>query len=402
MVESSEVRFNGGLPDPYPPGLLEAGRTHPSTQLLVQAVGTDLTNAARIEIAAPDSLWQLPLAIVQQSANGFTATAQVAADLPACLLRVISSSGATATFPLAADTASLLSVQPACTNYVKEINLISHEDIQPRDFTIIASRDSFHVFYTRQDYSISDPNLDSKIIGHKRSRDLYAWFPTEHTMSSVQARPGMWDGLHAWAPSIIKKPGDITYYMFYTGVDAAAVQRIGVATSVDLNVWSQDATYVYETSRVTWALPGTPEFRDPFVMPDPDSPGRYLMYFVTVSKDRRRYVVGVARTDPSDPSNLRAWQDLRPLWNTDSLHSGAKVIESPAPLLGLQHRSDARQRLREPRDRRLQSYRCRHHALERPRHAVQVRGRRPDAAVLAQLGVLPLVFELPVPDGLGR
>src|SRR5206468_8752040 len=124
VVESSEVRFNGGLPDPYPPGLLEAGRAHPSTQLLVQAVGTDLTNASRIEIAAPDSLWQLPLAIVQQSANGFTATAQVAADLPACLLRVISSSGATATFPLAADTASLLSVQPACTNYVKEINLI--------------------------------------------------------------------------------------------------------------------------------------------------------------------------------------------------------------------------------------------------------------------------------------
>lgn len=213
---------------------------------------------------------------------------------------------------------------------MKEINLISHEDIQPKDFAIVASRDSFHIFYTRQDYNLGgSPELDSKIIGHKRSHDLYNWDPDEHTMHSVVARPGLWDGAHVWAPTIFKKPGDITYYMLYTGVDAGGVQRLGVATSTDLNVWTQDSSATYESSMVEWALPGTPEFRDPFVMSDPDSLGRYLLYFVTKAQESGRFVVGVARTDANDPTNLRNWKNPQPLWNTDSLSSGAAFVESP-------------------------------------------------------------------------
>src|SRR5262249_41198750 len=51
-------------------------------------------------------------------------------------------------------------------------------------------------------------------------------------------------------------------------------------------------------------------------------------YFVTISL-RGRYVVGVARTRDDDPGNLRRWLNLRPLWNTDSLHTRAGVLESP-------------------------------------------------------------------------
>ncbi len=64
-------------------------------------------------------------------------------------------------------------------------------------------------------------------------------------------------------------------------------------------------------------------------MPDPDFDGRYLLYFVTKTQARGRYVVGVARTDPGDPGNLRVWTDPQPLWNTDLVHSGAESIESP-------------------------------------------------------------------------
>ena len=230
--------------------------------------------------------------------------------------------------PLDPDTASVLSVQPACVSQMKELNLFTHQDIQPKDFSIATSRDSFHMFYTRQDYYLSF-GATTKIIGHKRSNNLNDWFPTEGTMNAIQVRPGHFDSEHVWAPSIVRKPGDPTYYMFYTGVNASGIQRIGLATSFDLNIWAADTAAIYESQDVTWAKESTPDFRDAFVMADPDSVGRYVMYFVTESRDRRRLVVGLARTDPTDPADLRSWMDPRPLWNTDSLHTLARTVESP-------------------------------------------------------------------------
>jgi glycosyl hydrolase family 43/flagellar hook capping protein FlgD len=202
------------------------------------------------------------------------------------------------------------------------------EDIQPKDFSIVASRDSFHIFYIRQDMNLSF-DATSKTLGHQRSRDLNTWLLVDK--AAVRARPGRWDGAHVWAPSILKKPADITYYMFYTGVDAAGGQRIGVATSMNLNVWNQDTTQIYWQKKVPWTVQDSTssdgqQFRDPFVMPHPDSAGKYLMYFSTVSEDRRpRYVVGFATSD----GDLRVWRNPLPLWNTDFIHSGARIVESP-------------------------------------------------------------------------
>lgn len=331
VLTSNEVTCNGGVSGSYPPVVLRAGRFHATADLRVEAVGIGFADAPRVEIAAPDTSWRLALQIEQRSDTRLLAVARVASDLPPFVLNVGRASGELGIASLPADTASSLAIQPACTNEMKEINGISHEDIQPKDFAMVASRDSFHVFYTRQDYNLrQNPELDSKIIGHKRSRDLYNWDPDEHTMHSVEAgNGGSWDASHVRAPTIIKKPGDITYHMLYTGVDASGVQRIGVATSTDLNVWTQDPSATYESGNVGWALSGTPEFRDPFVTTDPDSAGRYLLYFVTKTQDRGRYIVGVARTNVLDPANLRDWKDPQPLWNTDLVHTNEAVIESP-------------------------------------------------------------------------
>ena len=330
VIESNEVTYNGGVRGTYPPAVLRAGSIHPTAELRIQAVGVGLADVPQVEIIAPDTSWRLALQVSERSDTKLTAVARVAADLPPFVLGVSAPSGKVGVASLPADTPSPLSLQPACTNEVKEINLISHEDIQPKDFTIIASRDSFHVFYTRQDYNLgSTPDLDSKFIGHKRSRDLYNWDPEEHTYTSIVSREGLWDARHVWAPTIIKKPGDITYFMLYTGVDTNNVQRIGVATSTDLNVWTQDVNPSFQSSDVSWAFGGTPEFRDPFVTPDPDHAGRYLLYFITRTQARGRLVVGVARTDPADSTNLRLWRDPQPFWNTDSLRSGAAFVESP-------------------------------------------------------------------------
>lgn len=330
VLESNEVTYNLGVSGTYPPVVLRASRSHPTADLRIEAIGIGLGEASRVDISAPDTSWRLALHVTERSDRRLTAEGRVAADLPIFVLNVGGASGALGIATLAADTASLLVVQPACTDEMKEINFLSHEDIQPKDFALVASRDSFHVFYTRQDYNLSShPELDSKFIGHKRSRDLYNWDPDEHTFHSIVSRTGLWDGSHVWAPTIIKKPGDITYYMLYTGVDANGVQRIGVATSTDLNVWTQDSSAIFESSSMTWALNGTHEFRDPFVMPDPDTAGRYLLYFVTKTQARRRFVVGVASTGADDPGNLRVWTDPQPLWNTDSVHTGQSFIESP-------------------------------------------------------------------------
>jgi hypothetical protein len=330
VIETNEVTCNGGVSGTYAPVILRAGRSHPSSELRIEAVGLGLADAALVEIAAPDTSWRVALDVEASSDTRLTAVARIAADLPPFVLNVGRFSGEVGFASLPADTASLLSVQPACVNQIKEINQTSGEDIQPKDFAIVASRDSFHIFYTRHDYNLSaHPERDEKIIGHKRSRDLYSWFPTEQTMHSVVARPGMWDSAHVWAPSIIKKPSDPTYYMFYTGVYGGGLQRIGVATSLDLNVWTQEATEIYKSSDVYWAQIGTPEFRDPFVMPDPINAGHYLLYFVTKSQDRKRFIVGVATTPPGDPGNLRSWTSPQPLWNTDYAHTGEAVIESP-------------------------------------------------------------------------
>jgi hypothetical protein len=342
VLETNEATYNGGILGAYPPAILRAGRTHPSTQLCVKAVGVGLATSSNIAIAAPDTSWHLALTPTAQSDRALTAVAQVAADLPPFVLRIDGHAGTMGVATLDADTLSPLSVQPACVDFMKEINLISHENIQPKDFAIVASRDSFHIFYIRHDMNLST-DATEKIIGHKRSSNLNDWFPTENTMTAIQARPGRWDNFHVWAPTIIRKPNDITYYMLYTGVQDTVVnsqelqiQRIGVATSTDLNIWAQDATWIWEPKNTSWAEPDsttTPgqQFRDPFVMadPNPDFAGHYLMFLVGGSKTRHpRMVVGVART--SGPvADFRRWNDVGPLLNTDAVHSGASQVESP-------------------------------------------------------------------------
>ena len=73
--------------------------------------------------------------------------------------------------------------------------------------------------------------------------------------------------------------------MFYTGVDSAGNQSIGYRTIATIdstgNIWSAARTQVLDVNDIGWAYKQTPhQFRDPFVMPDPESPGRFLMFYV--------------------------------------------------------------------------------------------------------------------------
>ncbi len=337
VIESNEVTYNGGVDGDYAPLILLAERTHVSSQLMVSAIGVGLDSAAVVQIAAPDTSWTLALNVTERTPNTLSATAQVAADLPPFVLRVGGgSTGGMGVASLAADTALAPAVLTACVGYMREYTTGAH--IQPKDFAFVASRDSFHIFYIRHDMLLST-DATEKSIGHKCSQNLNDWFPSNGTMTAIQVRSGMWDDFHVWAPTIFKKPNDITYYMLYTGVRDTVIsgthcylQRIGVATSTDLNVWVQDTAWVYAPNYTSWAEPNPAtysgqQFRDPFLMAAPDTAGQYLMYFIAGPKDRKDHeVVGVARCSDG---NLRHWRDERPLWNTDAVHTGATAVESP-------------------------------------------------------------------------
>ena len=339
VIQSPEVTFNGGETDAYPPVILRAERSHPSTQLTVRAIGAGLAAVPSVSIAAPDASWHLALDIVNHDDGTLTATGRVAADLPSCVLQVAAASGSVSTAALAPDTASALSIPPGvCYGSMKEIDLSGLTDIQPKDFAFVCARDSFHLFYIRHDMYLPTAQTE-KTIGHQRSRDLNTWDPDHIDKTALQAgRGGSWDAYHVWAPSIVLK--GITYYMFYTGADSVDVgggqivhnQRIGVATSTDLNIWHQPATPLLSCAQIPWAAQSPAgfdgdQFRDPYVMPDPSNYGQWLMYFVAVGDTIQPHMaVGVARS----PGNLYNWTaDAEALWNTDWRYTGSSLVESP-------------------------------------------------------------------------
>ena len=339
VIESGVVSYNGGVDGDFAPVILRVERSHPTTDLRVKAVGSGLSRVPEVQIAALDDTWRLALARLESSDTRLVAVTRMAADLPPSALVLDGAAGGLGAESLAPDTVSTQLTIPACVSYMREYAEDGHTHIQPKDFCVVASRDSFHIFYTRKDDRISNDDLNETIIGHKRSRNLNDWVPTTGTMNALQARSGQWDNRHVWAPHVFKKPGDVTYWMFYTGVrdttiqgTRTQVQRIGIATSTDLNVWTPESTWVYSHNQApSWAEQDTSlaigqQFRDPFVMENPDTAGVYHMYVVGGSHDRHRMVVGVARSG----GDLRRWVSMdQPLWNTDAAHTFANVVESP-------------------------------------------------------------------------
>lgn len=199
---------------------------------------------------------------------------------------------------------------------------------RPKDFTIVKRNGLYHLFYIR-----NNPNLPADQtqmdFGHATSEDLYFWRFDDPVLP---VRPGLFDQAHVWAPSIVERDG--VYYMFYTGVaDSPGVhtldQRIGVATSLDLYTWNRLDLPVLSCADVPWSscdsLAATP-FRDPFVMADPTTPGRWLMYYSTApASDPGGMIAGVAASD----GDFTHWSDLGGLWITQRAWTYNDVIESP-------------------------------------------------------------------------
>ncbi|OGU10462.1 MAG: hypothetical protein A2W29_04530 [Gemmatimonadetes bacterium RBG_16_66_8] len=344
-LRSPEVTLNGGCELSYPPIIFRASSSHHLGRLDVRLAGANLGAVASVPISATDYSWGYPLAVTSRSDEAITAGAALAAPLPTFIARVADDQGAMALATLPADSFPPLDPIGICSSTFNGAQ--DTTNLLAKDFAFLNAGDTWHIFYTRQ-YQTSNytDRTNTRRIGHAIStaQHLNTWTVVSDT--AIQVREGkIWDNLHVWAPSIVLQ--GITYYMFYTGVQLdtlqnpplieSEIQRIGIATSEDLTHWTQDAEPVFFNKKTSWAFRDSSQhgdagwqFRDPFVMADPENPGHWLMYFVTVDSMLNQYVVGVARTPGTD---LRTWQDVWPLRRTAATFMDADRDESPHAFL---------------------------------------------------------------------
>ena len=373
VIESSEVTYNGGVVGPYPPVVLHASSVHNSLQLRVTAIGSGLSSAVSMSIAALDSTWSLPLELLSQSDGSVTGVASVAALLPACQATVGAQSGAVSAAALRADDEPASDIPLSCqTQFFEELLQPPPSPhgytIQPKDFAFTrgfvdesSHRYALHLFYIRHNYwyyppppAVQHPEFDEKNIGHIWTTDFNSWFgpcrtgcPNANTCGlncpdtvALTVRSGKFDEFHVWAPTIVQRGP--TFWMFYTGVRVEGGrqhQRIGVATSTDLNTWTPADTVVLSAPKIAWAMKdpsnypfdpygGSQQLRDPFVMEDPVNPGQWLMYFVAEDSIRApKMAVGAARS-----SDLLNWFPLEhPFSSTErpTFQGATNVVESP-------------------------------------------------------------------------
>lgn len=241
-------------------------------------------------------------------------------------------------------TAAIPSSIEACISIFE--GTLDTTGMQPKDFAMISRDGVWHLFYTRQHMT---PNYtdatNTRSLGHAISTDahLSAWTVVDR--AAIQVRDGRaFDNLHVWAPSIVADAD--TFYMFYTGVqlDTVAtvpslvttqIQRIGLATSTDLDTWTQEPEPLLSAKQLPWTYQDSTalgnggvgwQLRDPFVMRDPAHAGEWLMYYVAIDSTLGKFVVGEATTAGG---NLRAWKDVQPLRRTSAAFFGADRVESP-------------------------------------------------------------------------
>jgi len=213
-LSSSEITLNGGFSGSYPPVVFRAASSHHLGQLDVQLTGANLEGVNSIPISAPDSSWSFPLTLTSKTDERINAQAVLAAPLPVIVVGAADGSGGLGAALVPADSFPPLDPQSCFSNFSGAQDTTG---LAPKDFAFLDAGDTWHIFYTRQYQSGYTDRTNTRRIGHAVSTDRHLSSWTVVDRNEIEVRDGrIWDNLHVWAPSIVRK--GITYYMFYTGV----------------------------------------------------------------------------------------------------------------------------------------------------------------------------------------
>jgi hypothetical protein len=216
-------------------------------------------------------------------------------------------------------------------------NVVPHADTTVTPDSVIITvrlRELFHLVYQRS----GGLHIAERTFGHAWSPDLAHW-AVDTLAFAVDTT--WWNRHHVWSPSLVETNGRT--FMFYTGVDDQEDQRIGYVSTAVLDtsntVWDSPRVMVWQAEDTGWAVPdpavyyGWTQFRDSFVMHDPEHPGCLLMYFdahdsVDFNLNQGGLVVGVAR---SDSGSVDTWHDLG--YFPSTLRSVTKIPQLEGPHL---------------------------------------------------------------------
>jgi beta-fructofuranosidase len=200
------------------------------------------------------------------------------------------------------------------------------------DFWLADDGKQFHLFFLKAPTAVGDPDRRhwSATVGHAVSDDLSDW--SEVRDAVVPSDGPAFDDLAIWTGSVLRAD-DGLWWMFYTGVDRSGsglVQRIGAATSTDLNEWARvgqcpmteaDPRW-YETLSIDrWT---DQAWRDPWVFRDPES-GSWQMLVTARVPDGDPSAAGVVGQATS--ADLVNWRVGPPLSLSDAGFGQLEVMQ---------------------------------------------------------------------------
>lgn len=171
------------------------------------------------------------------------------------------------------------------------------------DFWFYQQGDMHHIFFLQANRSLGDPDLRhwNATIGHAVSKDLKNWTrltdafapnASGSIINDTDPSVEVADSGTAWTGSIVQHDGK--YWQFYTGTrtgEDRLIQRVMLAQSNDLIHWTRyqpDAVVEYDPRWYeTLDLKAWHDqaWRDPWVMEDPETPGKWHMFITARAKD---------------------------------------------------------------------------------------------------------------------
>ena len=348
-IRSAVASFNGGVSASFAPIILSSSSSHATSRLVISAFGTDLGQSNSATVMAPDTVWRVPLNIIEHSDSTLTAIADVPALLPESVFEVGTSSSPVATqAPLSAEsqTASTASV---CTE------VVYHDPgfgagVAVKDFAFAYNfvptakgwRQLYHLIYIRH-----EANGAETTYGHAWSPDLCSWQTDIHAFATSSSLTN-WDGQQLFAPTLIQVGP--SWHLVYSATSTVGQtfppnskgdESIGYATTQLLDTtntnWARRPTASFTAPEApSWVDPAEPyNFRDPYVLPDPTSAGHYLMVYTAANVfDPPNNAIGLARNrtpTTAFPGVFDRWEDLGFYHST--VYSGLFIATAESPHL---------------------------------------------------------------------